>query len=99
MIHDVRVIPVDGSQHLPEDIRQWHGDSRGHYEGDTLIIETTNFDKEGAFRGATAGLQITERLTRVGPDTVHYEFTVNVRDMDTALDSDVSNGQNRTTPV
>ena len=77
MIHDVRVIPVDGSQHLPEDIRQWHGDSRGHYEGDTLIIETTNFDKEGAFRGATAGLQITERLTRVGPDTVHYEFTVN----------------------
>ena len=77
MIHDVRVIPVDGSQHLPEDIRQWHGDSRGHYEGDTLIIETTNFDKEGAFRGATAGLRITERLTRVGPDTVHYEFTVN----------------------
>ena len=77
MIHDVRVIPVDGSQHLPEDIRQWHGDSRGHYEGDTLVIETTNFDKEGAFRGATAGLQITESLTRVGPDTVHYELTDN----------------------
>lgn len=77
MIHDVRIVPVDGRIHLRSDIRQWHGDSRGHYEGDTLVIETTNFATKGAFRGATEGFLLVERFTRVSPSTIHYEFVIN----------------------
>jgi len=71
MVHDVRVIPTDGSPHLPSNIRLWFGDSRGHWEGDTLVVETTNFTDKNSFRGSD------ENFTRTGPDTILYEFTVN----------------------
>lgn len=76
MIHDARVIPLDGRPHLPQDVRQWMGDGRGHWEGDALVVETTNFSKKSNFRGANANLHLIERFTRVGPDTISYEFTV-----------------------
>ena len=75
MIHDARVIPVDGRPHPSEDIRQLHGDSRGHWDGDTLVVETTNYSAMGAFWSASEDLRITERFTRVGPDTLNYEVT------------------------
>jgi hypothetical protein len=76
MVHDVRVIPVDGRPHLSPRIRQYKGDSRGRWEGRTLVIETTNFLRETSFRGSSANLQLVERLTRVDADTLLYEFTV-----------------------
>jgi hypothetical protein len=76
MIHDVRIIPIDGSPHLPSSIRQWMGDSRGHWEGNTLVVDTTNFTDKSRFRGADENLHLTERFTRVNPNTVLYEFTV-----------------------
>jgi hypothetical protein len=75
MIHDARVIRLDGSPHLSPAIRQWYGDSRGRFEGDTLVIDTTNFKPRG-FQNATEHLRLVERLTRVGPDTLHYEVTI-----------------------
>ena len=77
MIHAARIVPLDGRPHLAGDIRQWHGDSRGYYDGDTLVVETTNFSPKGAFRGSTEGLHLTERFTRVDPDSLHYEIVVN----------------------
>jgi hypothetical protein len=76
MIHDARVIPTDGRPHLPGNVRQWLGDSRGHWEGDTLVVETTNFTTKTAFRGASENMQLTERFTRVDANTIMYEFTV-----------------------
>jgi len=79
MIHDARVVPIDGRPHLDPALRQWSGDSRGRYEGDTLIVETTNFtDKTNVFRGAGNGttMKLTEYFTRVGPDRVEYKFTI-----------------------
>ena len=76
MIHDARIVPLDGRPHLPAELPQWHGDSRGYYDGDTLVVETVNFSPRSAFRGSTATLRLVERFTRVGPDTVHYEITV-----------------------
>ena len=76
MIHDVRMIPLDGRTHLPKTIRQWFGDSIGHWEGNTLVVDTTNFTDRTAFRGSTDSLHVVERFTRVDPDTVQYEFTV-----------------------
>ncbi len=75
LIHSTRIIPTDGSPHLPQNIRQWMGDSRGHWEGDTLVVDTTNFTDKTAFRGSTASLHLVERFTRVDNDTVLYEFT------------------------
>jgi len=75
MIHSARVIPTDGSRHLPPAIRQWFGDSRGHWEGETFVIDTTNFTDKTAFRGSTANLHLVERFTRVDQDTIVYEFT------------------------
>ncbi len=75
MIHEARVVPLDGSPHLPPTIRQWLGDSRGHWEGDTLVIDTTNF-KPRSFQNAGERLHLVERLTRVGPGTLHYEITI-----------------------
>jgi hypothetical protein len=75
MIHDARVIPVDGSPHLPSKITQWLGDPRGHWEGDTLVIDSTNF-KPRSFMNASEHLHLVERLTRVGPDTLQYEVTI-----------------------
>ena len=74
MVHNARIIPTDGSAH--GDLQQWVGDSRARWEGDVLVIETKNFLRETAFRGSTADTQLVERLWRVDPDTVLYEFTV-----------------------
>jgi len=76
MIHDARVIPLDGSPHLPAAVRGWRGDSRGHWDGKTLVVDTTNFSDEYSFRGSDRNLHLTERFTRVSPDTLIYEFTV-----------------------
>jgi hypothetical protein len=76
MIHDARVIPLDGRPHLASNIRQLMGDSRGHWEGNTLVVDTTNFSGKFSFRGSDENLHLTERFTRVSPDTLLYEFTV-----------------------
>jgi hypothetical protein len=76
MIHDVRVIPLDGRPHLPPNLRLWLGDSRGHWEGNTLVIDTTNFTDKTAFRGSSENLHLIERFTRTDRDTLLYEFTV-----------------------
>jgi len=76
MIHEVRLIPLDGRSHLNPKIRGYMGDSRGHWEGDTLVIDTTNFIGKGNVYGADEGLHLTERLTRTDPDTILYKFTV-----------------------
>ena len=77
MIHDARVIPLDGRPHLDENIRQWLGDSRARWEGDTLVVETTNYSSKSNFRGASENLHLVERFTRVGPETVNWEVSVN----------------------
>lgn len=76
MIHDARVIPLDGRPHVSSGIREWMGDSRGHWDGNTLVIDTTNFSSEYSFRGSDANLHLTERFTRVSPEVIDYEFTV-----------------------
>jgi hypothetical protein len=76
MIHDVRIIPLDGRAAPSANVRQWMGVPRGRWEGDTLVVETTNFNGKNAFRGATENMRITERFTRVAADTVRYRFTV-----------------------
>ena len=76
MVHDARVIPLDGSDHLPDGVRQWRGDSRGRWEGDTLVIETKNFTDKTSFRGTGPGLYLVERFTRVEEGTLLYEYTV-----------------------
>jgi hypothetical protein len=75
MIHDLRVIPLDGRPHLDADIRLWHGDSRARYEGDSLVVETTNFSPPSSKQGASDGVRIIERFTRVGPETLQFEVT------------------------
>jgi hypothetical protein len=76
MVHDVRIIPLDGRPPLNKNVRLWLGDSRGHWEGDTLVVETTNFNDKANFRGASENMRLTERFTRVAQDTLLYEFTV-----------------------
>ena len=77
MIHSVRMIPVDGRPHLGKNLKQWLGDTRGRWEGNTLVVETTNFRNEGTFGGADpTTYRITERFTRVDADTLKYEFTI-----------------------
>ena len=76
MIHDARVIPLDGRPHLPPSIRSYFGDSRGRWEGDTLVVDVTNFSKQAGYRGATTNLHVTERFRRANANTVHYELTV-----------------------
>ncbi len=77
MIHDVRTIPTDGRPHLPATVRQWMGDPRGHWEGNTLVVDTTNFTGKTNFRGSGENLHLVERFTRTGPNQLMYEFTVN----------------------
>jgi hypothetical protein len=77
MIHDARVIPTDNSPHPPASIQQWLGDSRGHWEGDKLVIDRTNFKPKAFMSISTEKLHVTERFSRTGPDTVQYEITVN----------------------
>jgi hypothetical protein len=76
MIHDARIIPMDGRPHLPATIRPLLGDSRGRWDGDTLVIETTNFTDRTRFRGSDENLRLVERFTRTDADTLLYEFTV-----------------------
>jgi hypothetical protein len=76
MIHDARIIPLDGRPHLPRNVRSLMGDSRGHWEGNTLVVETTNFTDKTSFRGAGENLRITERFTRTDADTLLYQFTI-----------------------
>jgi hypothetical protein len=76
MVHDVRQIDLRRTAHLPSNIRPWFGDSIGHYEGDTLVVETTNYPRQNAFRGAWEDLKVTERFTRVAKDRVLYQFKV-----------------------
>jgi hypothetical protein len=77
MIHDARIIPIDGKQAaLPEGMRQWMGDSRGHWEGDTLVIETTNLNGKNPFRGSSEKMKVTERIWRADANTLGYRFTI-----------------------
>ncbi len=76
MVNTARVVPLDGRPRLTLDIRQWSGDSRGHWEGDTLVIETRNFADKRRWRGTTESMRLVERLTRVDAETLLYEFTV-----------------------
>ena len=86
MIHDARIIPLDGRPHLPQKIRQYLGDSRGHWDGNTLVVETTNFNDQtklefgrppfGSIRGIDEKARVIERFTRTAADTVIYEFTI-----------------------
>jgi hypothetical protein len=76
MIHDVRIIPLDGRPQPDARVRQWMGLSRGRWEGETLIVETTNFNGKNPFRGSDENLRVTERFTRVADDTIEYTFTI-----------------------
>jgi hypothetical protein len=76
MIHDVRIIPLDARPHAPHAIRQWMGDSRGRWDGATLVVTTTNFTDKTNFRGSGSGLKVVERFTRADADTIDYSFTV-----------------------
>jgi hypothetical protein len=75
MIHDTRVIPLDGRAHLSPAIRQYLGDARGHWEGDTLVVETTNFTDKTPYRGSSEHLTPIERFTPIGPDTLEWSVT------------------------
>jgi hypothetical protein len=76
MIHDARVVPLDNRPHLNA-IRQWMGDPRGHWDGNTLVVDSTGFNGKAPFRGSDQYFHLTERFTRVSQDTILYEFTVN----------------------
>jgi hypothetical protein len=77
MVHETRIVPLDGRPFPPGEIRQWRGSSRGHWDGDTLVIETKNRRPDTSFRGSSENMQLTERFTRVADDVLLYEFTVN----------------------
>jgi hypothetical protein len=82
MVHAARIVPLDGRPHLPESIRLWTGDSRGKWDGNTLVIDTTNFNSQGrglmgGFRGSgDENMHLVERITRIGPDLLLYQFTI-----------------------
>jgi hypothetical protein len=76
MIHDARIVPIDGRSHLPSTIRQLMGDSIGHWEGDTLVVETTNFTNRTSYRGSSENLRLIERFTRTAPDVLTYRVTL-----------------------
>ena len=76
MVNTSRVIPLDGTPHLDPDVLQWSGDSRGYWEGETLVVETRNFDAKRKWRGTTSSARLVERFTRVDADTLEYKFTV-----------------------
>ena len=76
MVHTVRVVPLDGRAPLKESICQWSGDSRGHWQGDTLVVETTNVNGQRRWRGSTGSMTLVERFTRIDADTLEYQYTV-----------------------
>ena len=75
-IHDARIIPLDGREPIADAIRQWMGSSRGRWEGDTLVVETTHFNGKVGFQGSGEDLRLVERFTRVAPDTLEYTYTL-----------------------
>jgi hypothetical protein len=75
MNHSVRLIPTDGRPHAPASVHLWRGDSRGHWEGDTLVVDVTNFTEGNPFRGSGDKLHLVERFTRVDENTILYRFT------------------------
>jgi hypothetical protein len=79
MIHDVRIIPIDGRPLPDQQVRQWMGASRGRWEGDTLVVETANFNGKNPLRGSSDQMRVTERFTRVADDVIQYRFTVEDR--------------------
>ncbi len=76
MVHDARIIPLDGRPALPSHIRQWHGDSRGRWDGNTLVVTTTNYTDRTSFRGSGPDLTLVERFSRVADDTLLYDYTI-----------------------
>src|SRR5579863_1063267 len=87
MIHETRIIPLDGRPHVSSNIRLWNGDSRGHWEGNTLVVDTTNYNNKGSIGTSAAtnrikgipqseALHVVERFTRLSPDTINYEVTI-----------------------
>ena len=76
MIHDARIVWTDSRPHLPPDIKLWLGDSRGRWEGATLVVDTTNFTEKTSFRGSSDRAHLVERFTRVDDRTLRYEYTV-----------------------
>ena len=76
MLGGARVIPTDGRGHVSKGIRNWMGDSVGHWEGDTLVVDTTNFTDKILYRGAAENLHLTERITRIGPNEIDYRVTI-----------------------
>ena len=76
MVHETRIIPTDSSPHVGVDIKSWRGDARGHWDGDTLGVEISNFNGKAPYQGSSDALTMTERYTRTGPDTLEYRFTV-----------------------
>ena len=76
MIHDARIIPLNRREHIPSTTRLWTGDSIGHWEGDTLVVDTTNFTGKTHVRGSDENLHVIERFTPTGPDTIRYRFTI-----------------------
>jgi hypothetical protein len=75
MVHDARIVRINGT-HAPASVRQWLGDSIGHWDGDTLVVDTTNFTSQTRFRGSSENLHVIERFTRTGPDTILYRATI-----------------------
>ena len=76
MIHDARIVPLNGGPHLPASVRRWQGDPRGHWDGETLVVDTTNFSDRTNVRGSDEQLHLVERFRRVDANTLLYEFTV-----------------------
>ncbi len=76
MVNDHRIVPLDGRPHVPDNVRLWKGDSRGHWEGDTLVVTTKNFTEHTNFRGSGPNMVLVERFTRNSPETLLYEYTV-----------------------
>jgi hypothetical protein len=76
VIHETRIIPLDGRPHVSPEIRNYLGDSRGHWDGETLVVDTTNFNGKRQIQGSGPDMHLTERYTRTGPDTLRYEFTM-----------------------
>ena len=75
-IHESRIVPLDGRPHLPVRVRQWNGDSRGRWDGNTLVVETTNFSANSFYQGSREHLHLVERFTRVAPDAIDYQVTL-----------------------
>ena len=91
MIHDVRIVPLDGRPHVDGSVRLWNGDSRGRFEGDTLVVTTTNYSPKTRLQGSSENLRLVERFRRVSPDTLEYRLTFEDPDrVDRAVDDDDS---------